>query len=87
MESSTCTPALNDDRSGDLSDPDMWYKIDLQRLLTKKMKSLMVDLEHKHAMLTSNLNIEWSKSKALEQDHVTFKASCKTLANQEVASL
>ena len=64
----------------------MQYKINLEAILAEKEKCLK-DLQDKHATLSFELNVERSKKKALEKDRVSFKASCKSLANQEASSL
>jgi hypothetical protein len=85
-ESSVSAPPMNDDGSGNLSDPALPNKIDLQSLFAEKEKSFEV-LQLKNATLTFDLIRERLKTKSLLSERGSFRASCKQAANQVVTSV
>jgi hypothetical protein len=85
-ETSEAKPPVNDDVTGNLSEPDVCDKIDFQRLLAEKDNSYL-ELEAKFQLLTFKFNGERSKCKEFAKERVVFKTTCKALANQEVDRL
>jgi hypothetical protein len=62
-ESSVCAPPVNDDGSGNLPDPDVQSKIDLQSLLAQKEKTIEV-LTAQNTKLTFDLVNDESKQRS-----------------------
>jgi hypothetical protein len=85
-ESSVSAPPVNDDGSGNLPDPDVQSKIDLQSLLAQKEKTIEV-LTAQNTKLTFDLVNERIKTKKFTKDQGTFRTACRATANQAVTRL
>jgi hypothetical protein len=85
-ESSVSAPPVNDDGSGNLSDPVVPNLTDLQSLFDEKQKECEV-LEEKNVTLTFDLVRERIKTKDLLSDRGSFRASCKQAASQSSSHL